>query len=41
MVTSAYMASPGFAADIDGFDVGNIVSFEELLLDPAAVSPLS
>jgi hypothetical protein len=41
MVTSAYMASPGFAADIDGFDVGNIVSVEELLLDPAAASPLS
>jgi hypothetical protein len=34
VVTSAYMASPGFAADMDGFDVGNIVSVEELLLDP-------
>jgi len=41
VVTSAYVASPGFAADMDGFDVGNIVSVEELLLDPAAASPLS
>ncbi len=41
MVTSAYMASPGFAADMDGFDVGNIVNVEELLLDPAAALTLS
>jgi hypothetical protein len=32
VVTSAYMASPEFAADMDGFDVGNIVNVEELLL---------
>lgn len=41
MVTSAYMASPWFAADMDGFDVGNIVNVEELLLDPAAALTLS
>ena len=34
------MASPGFAADMDGSDVDNIVNVEELLLDPAAASPL-
>jgi len=40
-VTTAYLASPGFAADMDGFDVGDIVTVEDLLLDPAAASPLS
>ena len=40
-VTTAYMASPGFAADMDGFDVGDIVNVEELLLEPAAASPLA
>jgi hypothetical protein len=40
-VTAAYMASPEFAADMQGFDVSNIVSVEELLLDPTAASPLS
>jgi hypothetical protein len=40
-VTTAYMASPEFKADMDGFDVSNIIDVEELLLDPAAVSPLS
>jgi hypothetical protein len=39
-LTAAYMASPGFAADMDGFDVGNIVNVSEILLDPAAASPL-
>jgi hypothetical protein len=41
VVTSAYMASPGFAADMDGFDAGNIVNVEELLLDPAAEPTLA
>ena len=40
-VTTAYMASPGFAADMDGFDVGDIINVEDLLLDPAAASPLT
>jgi hypothetical protein len=39
-VTTAYMASPGFAAAMDGFDVGNIVNVSEILLDSAAASPL-
>jgi hypothetical protein len=41
VVTRAYMASSEFAADMEGFDVANIVSVEELLLNPAAASPLS
>ncbi|MGI8446843.1 MAG: NIPSNAP family protein [Streptosporangiaceae bacterium] len=40
-VTAAYMASPAFAADMDGFDASNIINVEELLLDPTAASPLS
>ena len=40
-VTTAYVASPGFAADMDGFDVGDIINVEDLLLDPAAASPLT
>ncbi|MEV4130478.1 NIPSNAP family protein [Nocardia sp. NPDC049707] len=40
-VATAYMASPGFAADMDGFDVSDIITVEDLLLDPAAASPLS
>jgi hypothetical protein len=40
-VTAAYMASPEFAADMRGFDIGNIIDVEEVLLDPAAMSPLS
>ena len=39
-LTTAYMASPGFAADMDGFDVGDIVNVEDLLLSPVAASPL-
>jgi hypothetical protein len=35
------VASPGFVTDIDGFDVGNIVNVSEMLLDPAAASPLA
>ena len=40
-VTTAYMASPGFAADMDGFDAGGIVRVEDLLLNPATASPLT
>lgn len=40
-VTAAYMASPEFSADMDGFDVNNITNVEEILLDPTAASPLS
>ena len=34
-ITTAYMASAEFAADMRGFDVTSIVKVEELLLDPA------
>lgn len=40
-VTAAYMASPGFRADMEGFDVSNITNVEEILLDPTSASPLS
>ncbi|MFJ9908981.1 NIPSNAP family protein [Streptomyces sp. NPDC101152] len=40
-VTAAYMASPEFAADMEGFDISNILNVEEILLDPTAASPLS
>ncbi len=40
-VTTAYMASPEFAADMDGFDASTIINVEEILLDPAAASPLA
>jgi hypothetical protein len=33
------MASAEFAADMDGFDVNNIVDVPEVFLTPAAVSP--
>ena len=39
-VTTAFMTSPEFAADMDGFDAGDIVAVEELLLNPADASPL-
>ena len=39
-VTTAYMASPGFAADMDGFDPSNIINVEDLLLKPSDASPL-
>jgi len=35
------MASPEFAADMQGLGVSNIVIVEELLPDPTAASPLS
>ncbi len=40
-VTAAYMAGPGFTADMQGFDASNIINVEELLLDPTVASPLS
>jgi hypothetical protein len=40
-VNAAYMASPEFVADMDGFDVSDIIDVEELSLDRAAASPLS
>ena len=36
---AAYLPSPELAADMAGFDVGDIVGVEELLLDPVAGSP--
>ena len=39
-VTAAYMASPEFAADMQGFDVSNILNVE-VLFDPTAALPLS
>jgi hypothetical protein len=38
---TAYLASPELAADMQGFDVNDIVDVEELLLDPVAGSPLA
>jgi hypothetical protein len=35
------MASPELAADMNGFDIDDIVNVEEILLDPAAASPLA
>ena len=40
-VTAAYMAGAEFQADMAGFDISNVTNVEELLLDPAAASPLS
>jgi hypothetical protein len=34
------MASPEFAADMAGFDVGDIVDVRTTLLDPTAFSPI-
>jgi len=39
-VTAAYLAGAEFAADMAGFDIGDIVNVEEILLDPTAASPL-
>jgi hypothetical protein len=35
------MAGPEFKADMEGFGISTVVNVEELLLDPAAASPLS
>lgn len=37
---AAYVASPELAADMEGFDVDDIVSVEEVLLGPVVGSPL-
>ena len=37
--TSAYVASPEFAADMEGFDLSDIVHAEEIRLRPVAASP--
>jgi hypothetical protein len=34
------MASPEFAADMDGFDPEDIVAVDSMLLDPTPSSPL-
>jgi hypothetical protein len=39
--TTAFVASPEFAADMQGFDLNDIIGAEELLLDPVAGSPLA
>jgi hypothetical protein len=38
---AAYVASPELAADMQGFDVSDILGVEDLLLDPVAGSPLA
>jgi len=38
---TAYVASPELAADMQGFDVSDILGVEDLLLDPVAGSPLA
>jgi hypothetical protein len=38
---AAYVASPELAADMQGFDINDILDVEELLLDPVAGSPLA
>lgn len=37
---SVYVKSPELAADMEGFDVSDILGVEDLLLDPVAGSPL-
>lgn len=34
-VAAAYMGSPEFTTDMEGFDVSDIIGVEEILLDPA------
>jgi hypothetical protein len=36
----AYLASPEFRADMEGFDISQIVDVAESVLTPAADSPL-
>lgn len=38
---AAYAVSPELAADMEGFDISDIVRVEDLLLDPVAGSPLA
>jgi hypothetical protein len=39
-VTDEYMASPGFKADMDGFDPADIVGVATILLDATPSSPI-
>jgi hypothetical protein len=39
-LTRRVMASPQFAADMAGFDVGDIVDVQSVLLEPAPYSPV-
>ncbi len=39
-LTRHIMTSPEFAADMAGFDVGDIVDVQTTLLDPASFSPI-
>lgn len=39
--TAAYLPSRELAADMQGFDVNDIITVEDLLLDPVAGSPLA
>ena len=39
-LTRHIMTSPQFAADMAGFDVGDIVDVETTLLDPTSFSPI-
>jgi hypothetical protein len=39
--TTTYVASPELAADMQGFDINDIVGVEELLLDPVVGSPVA
>ncbi|MFF4490097.1 NIPSNAP family protein [Streptomyces sp. NPDC001544] len=36
----AYLSSPAFRADMEGFDIGQIVGLDETLLTPTVDSPL-
>lgn len=38
---AAYVSSPELAADMEGFDVSDILGVEDLLLDPVPGSPLA
>jgi hypothetical protein len=39
-VTRDFMASPEFAADMDGFDPEDIVAVDAMLVEPAPSSPI-
>jgi NIPSNAP len=39
-LTRHIMTSPGFAADMVGFDVDQIVEVQSILLDPTSFSPI-
>lgn len=39
-LTRRVMASPEFASDMAGFDVGDILTVQTVLLEPASISPI-